>query len=269
MASRFHKLQNDDESFNITSRRPFIEMVDLRNYVDKCVVFAYDMTFGGDGEHRNHRTGGTEHRNLLEQFQNALQGKMAEYGLYAFLRANGFEVEEPNLDTYGEGIWDDVDLIVNDKRISVKSSTHFSQLLLLEKEDWDENGFYIPNGQNEGDCYDYFVFCRIKPDSKSIFVPTMIGQKTDLQTFKSIAYHQHWVLDVPGYITRQNLIRLIKDNFVLPKGGKLNGKTMMDADNYYCQAGDLWDTDFFLDVLKGIKPKGYSEADRTPLVSGR
>ena len=113
-----------------------------------------------------------------------------------------------------------------------------------------------PLAVNE-DCYDFFVFCRIKPDSKSIFDPSMLDKKINLQAFKDIANHQHWVLDVPGYITRQNLIRLIKDNFVLPKGGKLNGKTIMDADNYYCQAGDLWSIEYLLEVLKGKIPKDF------------
>ena len=252
MPPRFKKLNTSDGVYNVTSRKIFVEMVDLGAYVDKCVDFAYQMTFGGQGEHRNHRTGGTEQRDLLNQFQNTLEGKLAEYGLYDYLVKHDFAVVEPNLDTYGEGIWDDVDLIVNDKRISVKSSTHFSQLLLFERDDWDENGFYIPNDQDENNCYVFFVFCRIKPDSKAVFNSSALGDKLDLNTFKSVANHEHWALDIPGYITRKNLIRIIKERFVLPKGSKLNGKTIMDADNYYCQAGDLWDINLLCDVLKGI-----------------
>ena len=59
-------------------------------------------------------------------------------------------IEEPDLGVYEAGIWDDVDLIVNNRKISVKSAAHFSQLLLLEADDWDEHGYYIPNNQGDG-----------------------------------------------------------------------------------------------------------------------
>lgn len=250
---KFHRLDclsTNKKSFSITPKKKFNELVDLSPYVERCLDFAYQMTIGGVGEHRNHRSGGSEHRDYLQQFQNVLQEKLAEFGFYDFIVGKGFMASEPDLNAYEEGIWDDVDLTVNHKRISVKSSSFIAQLLLLEKEDWDENGFYKPNHQHEADCYDYFVFCRIKPDSKTVFNKEELGDDWEIDHLKTIAKASHWVMDIPGCISRKTLVALIKKKFILPKGALLNGKTEMDADNNYCQAGDLWDLDILLNNLR-------------------
>lgn len=51
--------------------------------------------------------------------------------------------------------------------------------------------------------------------------------------------NNQWIYDVPRYITRQELIELIDNNYVIYKGDFLNGKTEMDADNYYCHLYDM------------------------------
>lgn len=255
--SRFKRLLIDNDSYTVISKKAFCEMVDLSQYVDKCLEFAYKMTFGKVGEHRDHRSGGSEHRDMLEKFQNTIQGKLAEYGLFDYIKSHYFAIEEPDLNAYGEGIWDDVDLTVNEKRISVKSAAFFSQLLLLEKADWDENGFYIPSEQDETNCYDFFVLCRIRPDAKTVFVPQNDTKNYSLENLLSLAKAEHWVMDIPGYITRANLMKLIKEKYIIPKGALLNGKLAMDADNYYCQAGDLWDAGLFIRILRGDIPEEY------------
>jgi len=45
--------------------------------------------------------------------------------------------------------------------------------------------------------------------------------------------------DIPGFITNEDLVYLIKNNYIIRKGQYLNGKTKMDASNYYCQCSDM------------------------------
>lgn len=50
----------------------------------------------------------------------------------------------------------------------------------------------------------------------------------------SLFCRNQWIYDVPRYITGQELIYLINNDYVIYKDDLLNGKTKMDADNYYC-----------------------------------
>ena len=253
--SRFHKLEVEGDNYTVTQKRLYSEMINLNAYVYRSIDFAYDMTFAKVGEHRDNRTGGSEHRDLSERFQNAFQGKLAEFGVYDYIKSNSFSIEEPDLGVYGAGVWDDVDLTVNNRKISVKSTAHFSQLLLLEADDWDEHGYYLPNDQDEGNCYDFFVLCRVKPDIKRLFKDNNISPIFSRSQIKAFLSNQHWGMDIPGYITRGNLIKLIRERFILPKNSLLNGKTKMDADNIYCQAGDMWKCEWLIDVLNDIIPE--------------
>lgn len=96
------------------------------------------MSFGGNGEHRNHRTGGTHQRKKGEIFANAFQGKLAECAIYNQFY-NELDITEPDFETYGLGEWDDADFYINDFKISIKSTKSFGNLLLLETRDWNRN----------------------------------------------------------------------------------------------------------------------------------
>jgi hypothetical protein len=61
---------------------------------------------------------------------------------------------------------------------------------------------------------------------------------------------EKWEFDATGFITKDILMQLITNGFILPQGSLLNGKTKMDADNYYCQAGDLYPISKILNYLK-------------------
>lgn len=254
---RFHKLLVEGNNYSVTHKKPFSAMVDLSKYVEKALSFAYKMTFEKVGEQRDHRSGGIEHRDLSQQFQNTFQGKLAEFGVYDYVKNHHFAINEPDLGVYESGVWDDVDLTVKDHRISVKSGAFFSQLLLLEANDWDENGFYIPNVQDESDCYDFFVFCRIKPDIKTVFSQKNFENDYSLPKIKEVIAQNKWEMDIPGYITRDNLMYLIKEKYIIPQRAILNGRKEMDADNYYCQAGDLWKVDGIFDIVNGTIPEDF------------
>ena len=54
----FNKLQYlSPNTFNITKRKEFVAVLNLNGYVDQVFEFAFNMTFGASGHHRDHRTG--------------------------------------------------------------------------------------------------------------------------------------------------------------------------------------------------------------------
>jgi len=48
-----------------------------------------------------------------------------------------------------------------------------------------------------------------------------------------------WYYDIPGYCTLLTLKYIINEGYILPQNALLNGKTKMDAENYYIQSGSL------------------------------
>lgn len=240
----FHKLEFiPPNTFNITKRNEFVASINLCGYVDQVFDFAFNMTFGAVGHHRDHRTGGTAQRKNAEQFVNVFQGKLAEFGVFKKLSACGIETNQPDLRIMGKGLWDDSDFICNGKKISVKSAAYFANLMLLEKEDWQGDGIYIPNLGTENASYDYFILCRIKPDGKQLLrehKEVFLKDEIDKIALKRLMMNgRTWLMDIPGFITQKELVSIISDDFLLPQKALLNGKIEMDTANYYIQSGDL------------------------------
>ena len=48
-----------------------------------------------------------------------------------------------------------------------------------------------------------------------------------------------WSYNFVGFITKSDLKEIIRQQQIIDKGTFLNGRTKMDAQNYYIQAGDL------------------------------
>ena len=44
-------------------------------------------------------------------------------------------------------------------------------------------------------------------------------------------------LEVVGYISNEDLVKIIEEDYTLPQNSTLNGRTKMDASNYYIQSG--------------------------------
>ena len=44
-------------------------------------------------------------------------------------------------------------------------------------------------------------------------------------------------LEVVGYISNEDLVKIIEEDYTLPQNSILNGRTKMDASNYYIQSG--------------------------------
>ncbi len=134
----FHKLTCHGNEMSITHKKPFDTAAKAfkPETIKKVFDFAFDMTFGNKGAHRVHRTGGTVHRKKGEIFYNTFQGKLAECAACNLL----YKVDKsvfPDFSVSKLGVWDSVDVVVNDKKIAVKSTKSFGNLLLLEHQDWD------------------------------------------------------------------------------------------------------------------------------------
>lgn len=126
--------------------------------------------------------------------------------------------------------------------VAIKSTKSFGNLLLLETKDWDVQGRYIPNIGNGISEYDFFVLIRIEPDGTSILKEQRMfySDYAEIQPLHECLSRYTWKANLAGYITRIELIEdIIDGDMVLPKNSILNGRTRMDAENYYVQAGDL------------------------------
>ncbi len=243
-----NKLRQDGNKYFIESRKSFQSGNLFKDEtIDKVFEFAYAMTFG-DGEHRDHRTGGTMNRKKGQIFINTFQGKLSELGVYNTFYKNNNEaynkLSKPDFEVYGLGEWDDSDIKLNEIKISVKSTKFYGNLLLLETKDWNEKGEYLPNLNTDKNClYNYFILVRIKPDGEKMMSNNRLlySNNIDKDKLHSLVKSENWEYDIAGYITNDDLIFLINNNFVLPQQSLLNGKIPMDAENYYIQSGDMRD----------------------------
>ena len=238
----FSRLEiRENNNYYISSKKPFVPLGHLKKEtVEQVFQFSYDMTFGGEGEHRGCRSGGEHKRRNGEIFANAFQGKLAECAVYNQLYKKA-DITKPDFETYGLGRWDDTDFCIDGRKASVKSTKSFGNLLLLETYDWNENGVYIPNNS----AYDFTFLVRIDPYCEQILQNNrmLYSDNADFESLKGIVCSpdKEWCYDVVGFVTLQELQYVIQNKFILPKGAMLNGKTKMDAENYYIQAGDMHD----------------------------
>lgn len=246
----FSKMSIINNNYYITSKKTFIPLGTFKNNtIEKVFEFAYNMTFSGEGKHRDHRSGGTYKRRNGEIFANTFQGKLAECALYNLLIKNKINTTEPDFSIYKLGIWDDEDINVNGKSISIKSTKSFGNLLLLEEKDWNTNAVYLPNEKS----YDYIFLIRMNPFCEEILKKNRIlySDYIDKYNLKNIIKNNIWEYDIPGFISKDDLINIINSNHIIYRNDILNGTTTMDATNYYVQAGDMKDINkFILEIIK-------------------
>lgn len=224
-----------DNSFFTEHKKSFSGKPVKSYYLNLAFEFGYEMCFGS-GHHRDHRSGGSAKRKRVELFANAFQGKMAEFCVYDYCYEEKIEASFPDISIHGKGTWDDSDLVIENKKVSVKSMAHFSNLLLLETKDYNKDGGYLPNHDVINDMT---LAVRLKPDLKAVFRKERIlyndsVEKTEL---KKLIDKNDWFYDLPGGITKVDFKKIISANQVIPKGALLNGKLPMDAENYYCELG--------------------------------
>lgn len=229
-----------------------------KDIVEKAFHFAFGMSFCHEGVHRNRRNGGIIRRRRGEIFADAFQGKIAEFALWKLLNNSGIDVEEPDTEMYNEGVWDSYDFIYEDIKIAVKSTKSFGQLMLLERDDWNGEGLYRPNVNTENERYDYFVLIRLEPHTSSVLKKGSLLYSNDCNRAKleQLIVRQKFSYDILGYMTKNGLIRLIRDNYFIPQGAYLNRiskNNRMEASNYYIQTGNLDPIADLTEILRKIK----------------
>ena len=118
--------------------------------------------------------------------------------------------------------------------------------MLLETKDWNNNGEYIPNLGNGNSKYDYTVLVRFNPDGEMIMRDSglLLQREDDIQSeikrllIETIC-NKDWEYDFPGFIYYSELVKMVRQKRIIPKGAKLNKNAKMDAENYYFQVGKM------------------------------
>lgn len=239
-------MNEENGNYTFTCKKSFQPVSVLRwENVQLAYDFAYNMTFGKRGEHRDHRTGGMHKRKNGEIFKDTFQGKLSECALYNVLYKRHENLSLPSFDVRELGWWDLDDYQIDGKRASVKSTKSFGQLLMLEKRDYDDNGVYLPNRDKNGGEYDYFILVRIEPSCEDIMRRNRLlyADEADYNILKDLIIKEKWSYDVPGYITKADFIEMIRRGMIIRQNNRINGRVKIDADNYYIQAGDLREID--------------------------
>lgn len=240
----FTRLDQQGNAYSIINKRAFndINCINVEitpNQLESVLEFCYQMTFGAEGEHRNHRTGGQYQRNLKNIFIDTFTGKIGEFAFFNHYHNRGREVSEVDLTVHQLGVWDNGDFEVGyqnrNYRVAIKTTQHYGNLLLLESADWavvDNQAVYLPN--TDSITYDSLFFCRVKSNIKENF-PENPTQAQIINLANAIELQAQIV----GWISNNDLVNIINNGYILPQNSLLNGNTRMDATNYYIQSGCL------------------------------
>ena len=238
---RFDRLIRSENTYSFSGSVPFSSVHSLKpETIDKVFDFAYSMVYTPKGYHRSRRSGGKKKRKNGQKFADTFQGKIAECAACNYFYKYDKSVY-PDFNVEGVGEWDSVDLTVNNKEVAVKSTKDYGQLLLLETKDWNDKGYYIPNIKKGIYKYDYVMLVRIKPSCEDLLKKKKLlySKYVDRDELKQLVKSQKWSYDYAGYITYDELLHIIKNKYILPQNGLLNGKMPMDAENYYVQAYNM------------------------------
>lgn len=254
-----HRLVSNRPGFyNVNLKKEFIRngIITLDD-VNRCFEFAFGMTFGGQGAHRNHRSGGQARRPLGEIFINTFQGKLAEFALYNYaVRVGQFKLDPPDTEMMELTKWDSFDMEIEGLIISVKSTKRRGNLLLLETKDWSSDGRYIPNSESGCERYDYFVLARVDPDGEKVMRERGLISLEDVDEniLREAVLSERWRVNLTGYITGEELMDdVISAGQILPQNSVLNGSTRMDAENYYVQSGDMHEIEELIAEIRDRK----------------
>jgi hypothetical protein len=248
----FRKLTESNNNYEVNSKVPFGHGTKAEfstHDLEKAFLFSWNMTFGAIGEHRSHRSGGQLIRNNLQKFCDVFIGKLGEVAFFNLSkkRKKVHKITEVDYECYQLGKWDSSDFIINYQyHIAIKTTKHYGNLLLLEEKDWivrDGKAIYLPNQNSESKgIYDFLFFSRVKTDIHDLIKQEDFSKDIDINDLKSYFFNQIMKavsvsLEVVGYISNEDLVKIIEEDYTLPQNSILNGRTKMDASNYYIQSG--------------------------------
>ncbi|WP_270181114.1 hypothetical protein [Alkalihalobacillus sp. CinArs1] len=259
MYNTFKNQYEDVYKFNST-RKFYSKEVIKYEYVALSFSFAYAMAYSEEGYHRRERSGGSKSREDFDVFCDTFLGKLGEYGAYQYLKDNikDIKLSLPDNTIEGKGKWDSYDLTFEHEKktrnIGVKTTKHFGQLLMLETEDWDEEGKYIPNKEKEADEYTGFFFVRVSYDLIRNLQGRYFYQEKNIspESFASVLSDAHYNFDI-HYIPMEYIKSAIKNEMIVLKDNYLNNLAKaneLDANNYYIQCGDMIYQDKILSAMQ-------------------
>ncbi len=162
--------------------------------IEECRIFAEESA----KTQRPYRSGGSRVRDLQAMKEDTLRGKLGEVVGKKFLEQKPLNVSgiELDFDIYPRGKWDKADIVINGKRIAIKSVKHFSSWLLLESKDI-----------LRGDVYDCYILILVNRE--------MNGG------------------NVAGYAKKEEIVNGDRHTLRLKKGETIPGTgTKLDADNH-------------------------------------
>jgi hypothetical protein len=228
-AIKMHKIQIEFNSVKIAAndRLKFSPDKKLKaESILKCLNFATEMAYG-NGHHKSQSFGGKSHeRNSSEIFINTFQGKIAELAVYNQLSNLKIKPDKnPEFEIWGKGKWEDCDFTLKNEtlRCSVKSTKDFGNLLLLEKEKYNEKGEFLETEDLKPRHYDFTFLVRVAGIKDND--PKSYMQKNSIET------------EVVGFLSHQNFLEVIAQNQFIKKGIRLGIPLIVD--NYYVFAKDL------------------------------
>lgn len=221
-------MEEPKDNYSVKRKRDFSKnTISVNEYVAECVKWAThpDQHFRAKG------------RALNTIIMNSILGKMGEFGLYKYFISLGHELNRPELKIRKSGQWDTYDLILQGKKIQIKSSSPKGNILLLNKEDWDSEGNYkYPVKGENNDPYSYFVFCRIKPGFKDIIPDDQIYTEEKIMERLS---NVNFRMDIAGFVNMDDFKKAIKENKYLKANCRINDAFNISSASYYFDAGDL------------------------------
>lgn len=184
-------------------------------------IDAYMLTFCKNYKWNSHNKG--------ELFHSLFIGKLGEQILADIFIRNEFKCYPPEYYSQNE-VGDNGDLIIDymnrQYRISVKTTMHTNRLLTECVKHFDNNGIYK---QGKLDIiFDRHYIVRVNQ-----YVSRLDFSLNRDQLFNLIE-QMDWKYDIPGFMTHDDFINVIKSNHIINKG-VMNFK----SDSYYIHQLDL------------------------------
>ena len=212
--------------FSASIKKEFKPFLDINKYIQETVKWATKQRFKENG------------RTPQEILKNSITGKLGEFGIYEYFKSLGYDPTYPELLIRNKkGEYDDGDMVVNNRKINIKTAPFFSNLLKLIANDWDENGGYRWGINGIDYSYKAFFLARISPNPhKLIFEYPFIDN--EIIEYLQQVYFQ---MDIPGFINIKDFKKIISNGHMIKNIQKnLDGKEI-DLSFYYCQCGELRD----------------------------
>lgn len=224
-------------------------------------------------------------RKPIEIYKNQLIGKLGEFATYECLKRlrPNLHIDRPDTTTLGKGKWDTGDLFITNNTIKenwqIKTTMlSFSQFLLLVTHDYDLNGNYIFNSNNQRKIsFDKFIFQRVKYDNddfndflyKSIFKgrDTIINNPNPIQLikqgFKSYLHEKpRFQYEDFHYITKEELVEGIISNLhIMYRGQHFIGSPKRIPVRGSNKATKLIDTNYYVEVSNMHEAKEFYLGD--------